>query len=348
MSAFFKLSIKEITHETKDTVSILFNVPQELKHHYQFIAGQYVTLKVVLDNQEIRRSYSVCSAPKSGELRVAVKAVNKGVFSNFATAQLKVGDVIEVGKPEGKFVFEPNQSPKNYAAFAAGSGITPIFSIIQAVLEAHENNTFVLAYGNKTPEDTIFYKALNDLKNLFPSRFFVYYTFTQAKTDDALFGRIDRSVVNYVLNNKHADLVFDTFFLCGPEDMIALVSAILDEKKIASSQIKKELFNTSNKTETSQILEGQTKITILVDGEETSFEMSQKETILEAALKQKIDVPYSCQGGVCSSCLAKITQGTAQMKKNAILTDGEVADGLTLTCQAQPTSDSIFIDFDDV
>ncbi len=347
MSAFFKLSIKEITHETKDTVSIAFNVPQELKSDYRFVAGQYVTLKIVLDNQEIRRSYSICSAPKSGELRIAVKAVNKGVFSNFATAQLKVGDVIEVGKPEGKFVFEPNQSPKNYAAFAAGSGITPIFSIIQAVLEAHENNTFVLAYGNKTPEDTIFYKALNDLKNQFPTRFFVYYTFTQFKTDDALFGRIDRSVANYVLNNKHANLAFDAFYLCGPEDMIALIAAILDEKGMASSQIKKELFS-SGKKEAAVTLEGQTKITILVDGEETSFEMSQKETILEAALKQKIDVPYSCQGGVCSSCLAKITQGTAQMKKNAILTDSEVADGLTLTCQAQPTSGSIFIDFDDV
>jgi ring-1,2-phenylacetyl-CoA epoxidase subunit PaaE len=347
MASFFKLSIKEITHETKDTVSIAFNVPQELKPDYQFVAGQYVTLKIVLDNQEIRRSYSICSAPESGELRVAVKAVKKGVFSSFATSQLKAGDVIEVGKPEGKFVFEPNQSPKNYAAFAAGSGITPIFSIIQAVLSANENNTFVLAYGNKTTEDTIFYKALNDLKNQFPTRFFIYYTFTQAKMDDALFGRIDRSVVNYILNNKHTDVVFDVFYLCGPEDMIALVSAILDEKGIDSNQIKKELFS-SGKKETAVALEGQTKITILVDGEETSFEMSQKETILEAALKQKIEVPYSCQGGVCSSCLAKVTQGTAQMKKNSILTDSEVADGLTLTCQAHPTSEHIFIDFDDV
>jgi ring-1,2-phenylacetyl-CoA epoxidase subunit PaaE len=154
--------------------------------------------------------------------------------------------------------------------------------------------------------------------------------------------------VNYVLNNQHKDVVFDTFYLCGPEEMIALVSAILDEKGIASNHIKKELFTSSTKNEKTIALEGQTKITILVDGEETTFEMSQKETILEAALKQKIDVPYSCQGGVCSSCLAKITDGNAQMKKNTILTDSEIADGLTLTCQAQPTSNSIFIDFDDV
>jgi ring-1,2-phenylacetyl-CoA epoxidase subunit PaaE len=164
-----------------------------------------------------------------------------------------------------------------------------------------------------------------------------------------LFGRIDKSAVNYVLNNKHKELEFDKFYLCGPEEMINTVSGILKEKNVKESAIKFELFTSStqeNKIDTS--LEGHSKITVLVDDEEVSFEMSQKQTILDAALKQGIDAPYSCQGGICSSCLARVTSGTAEMKKNSILTDKEIADGLILTCQAHPTSESIYVDYDDV
>lgn len=350
MSSFYKLTIKEVRRETAAAVSVLFNVPIEFKDFYTFIAGQYINLKLTLDGQEIRRAYSICSSPESGELRIAIKAVQSGAFSQFANTKLKAGDTIEVGTPEGKFTFDPDANrQKNYAAFAAGSGITPVLSIIQSVLVGEPKSTFVLVYGNKTPEETIFHQQLHDLQLKHVGRFFIHNVYSQTKVEHELFGRIDKSTVNFVLNNKHKELQFDKFYLCGPEEMINTVSTVLKEHNIKESAIKFELFSTSateHKIEKS--LEGHSKITVLVDGDETSFEMSQKQTILEAALKQGIDAPYSCQGGICSSCLAKITSGTAEMTKNSILTDSEIAQGLILTCQAHPTSASISVDYDDV
>lgn len=351
MSSFYKLQIKEVKHETPTAVSIVFNVPNELQSAYKFIAGQYVNLKLTLDGQEIRRAYSVCSSPNSGELRIAIKAVKHGNFSKFANENLKVGDILEVGQPEGKFTFEPSFSNfKNYVGFVAGSGITPVMSILKSVLENEPKSTFVLVYGNKTPDETIFNKELHDLQLKYVGRFFVHYVFSQVKADGELFGRIDKSTVNFVLNNKHKEKTFDKFYLCGPEEMINLVSNVLKEHNIADKNIKFELFSTTtyNENPTAESHTGHTKITVMVDDEETTFEMSQKQTILEAALKQGLDAPYSCQGGICSSCLARITNGSAEMKKNSILTGGEIAEGLILTCQAHPTSAEIYVDYDDV
>lgn len=350
MSSFYKLNIKEVRRETKDAVSVLFNVPLEFQDFYRFTAGQYVNLKLTLDGQEIRRAYSICSAPENSELRIAIKAVKDGAFSSFANAQLKPGDILEVGTPEGKFTFDPDPTRlKNYLAFAAGSGITPIVSIIQSVLIGEPKSTFVLVYGNKTPEDTIFHKQLHELQLKYVGRFFVHYVYSQAKVDGELFGRIERSTVNFILNNKHKEIDFDKFYLCGPEAMINTIADVLKEHNIKESSIKFELFSTSTpEAQVEKYLDGHTKITVLVDDEETTFEMSKKQTVLEAALKQGIDAPYSCQGGICSSCLARITSGTAEMKKNSILTDSEIAEGLILTCQAHPTSDKLYVDYDDV
>jgi ring-1,2-phenylacetyl-CoA epoxidase subunit PaaE len=178
----------------------------------------------------------------------------------------------------------------------------------------------------------------------------VHYVYSQVKKGDEIFGRIDKSAVNYVLNNKHKEKEFDKFYLCGPEEMINLVTNVLKEHNIADKNIKFELFSTStaNENTAAESHSGHTKITVMVDDEETIFEMSQKQTVLEAALKQGIDAPYSCQGGICCSCLARITSGSAEMKKNSILTDGEIAEGLILTCQAHPTSSEIYVDYDDV
>ncbi len=351
MSSFYKLHIKEVKKETSNAISVVFSVPDELKTAYQFVAGQYVNLKLTLDGKEIRRAYSICSSPNSGELRIAIKSVKNGHFSTFANENLKVGDILEVGVPEGKFVFEPQiDRQKNYAGFAAGSGITPVMSILQSVLESEPNSTFVLVYGNKSPNDTIFHEQLHQLQLKYVGRFFIHYAYTQAKVEGELFGRIDKANVNFVLNNKHKEKEFDKFYLCGPEEMINLVTSVLKEHNVADKNIKFELFSTSSSEENAaaSLGNGHTTITVLVDDEETTFEMSQKQTLLEAALKQGIDAPYSCQGGICSSCLARISKGTAEMKKNSILTDKEVADGLILTCQAHPTSSEIFVDFDDV
>jgi len=351
MSSFYKLQIKEIKHETASAISVSFAVPAELQPIYQFTAGQYVNLKLTLDGEEIRRAYSICSAPNSGDLRIAIKSVKSGHFSKFANENLKVGDTLEVGQPEGKFTFEPNaERHKNYAGFAAGSGITPVMSILKSVLQEEPKSTFVLVYGNKSPEETIFYNELHELQLHYVGRFFVQYVFSQAKAEECLFGRIEKSAVNFVLDNKHKEKEFDKFYLCGPEEMINLVSDVLKEHNVPEKNIKFELFSTSITVDnpSADSHNGHTKITVMVDDEETTFEMSQKQTVLEAALKQGIDAPYSCQGGICSSCLARITNGTAEMKKNSILTDEEIAEGLILTCQAHPTSAALYIDYDAV
>jgi ring-1,2-phenylacetyl-CoA epoxidase subunit PaaE len=351
MSAFYKLHIKEVKQETPSAISVAFTIPAELKTAYQCTAGQYVNLKLTLDGQEIRRAYSVCSAPNSGELRIAIKAVKNGLFSKFANENLKAGDILEVSQPEGRFTFEPDFSnQKNYAAFVAGSGITPVMAILKSVLENEPKSTFVLVYGNKNTEETIFHHELHELQLKYVGRFFVHYAYTQIKVENELFGRIDKAAVNFILNNKHKEKEFDKFYLCGPEEMINGVTTVLKEHNIADKNIKFELFSTtaSNETAATSSANGHTKITVLVDDEETTFEMSQKQTLLEAALKQGVDAPYSCQGGICSSCLARITSGTAEMKKNAILTDKEIAEGLILTCQAHPTSAEVYVDYDDV
>jgi ring-1,2-phenylacetyl-CoA epoxidase subunit PaaE len=350
MSSFYKLAISEIKKETSDCVSIVFNIPSELKSNYTFIAGQYVNLKLTLDGKEIRRAYSICSSPEENELRIAVKAVKNGLFSQFANAKLKVGDVLEVGKPEGNFTFEPQlDRQKNYAGFVSGSGITPVLSIIKNVLKSEPKSSFVLVYGNKTVKDTIFHEALHDLQLHYTGRLFVHGIYSQENVTGATFGRIDESVVNFILKNKYSHLEFEKFYLCGPEDMINGVSKVLKAQNISEKSIKYELFTTSSKEKAiEKSLEGHTKIKILLEGDTTEFEMSQKQSILEAALKQGIDAPYSCQGGICSSCLGRIKEGSAEMKKNSILSDGEIAEGLILTCQAHPTSASITVDFDDV
>ncbi len=350
MSSFYKLNIKEVRRETKDAVSVLFNVPAELQDHYRFIPGQYINLKLKLDGNEIRRAYSICSAPGSGQLRIAIKSLKGGVFSMFANQQLKAGDLVEVGTPEGNFTFTPDADrQKNYAAFAAGSGITPVMSIIHGVLAGEPKSTFVLVYGNKTPEETIFHQELHEMQLQYVGRFFVHYVYSQAKVENELFGRIERSTVNFILNNKYKNLEFDKFYLCGPEEMILKVSDVLKEHNIPEKNVKFELFSSSlAPKEIAVSAEGHTQVTVVVDDEETTFEMSQKQTILDAALKQGLDAPYSCQGGICSSCLARISKGTAEMKKNAILTDSEIAEGLILTCQAHPTSPELHVDYDDV
>jgi len=349
-TTFYKLNISEVRRETPDAISVAFRVPDQLRDYYNFIAGQYLTLKLTLDGEEIRRAYSICSAPGGNELRIAIKSIKSGVFSAFANAQLREGDTMDVGLPEGTFTFEPHpERRKNYSAFAAGSGITPVMAIVQSVLMNEPNSTFVLIYGNKSPEDTIFYNKIHELEQQYTGRFFVHFVFSQAKMEGQLFGRIERSTVNFILNNKFKEVEFDKFWLCGPEEMILTVSNVLKEHNIKEKDIRFELF-VPPKTE-KQItgpVEGHTKITVMVDDEETTFEMSKKQTLLEAALKQGIDAPYSCQGGICSSCMARITKGTAEMVKNAILTDGEIAQGLILTCQAHPTSEEISIDYDDV
>lgn len=348
MSQFYKLTIKNIVKETSDAVSVLFDVPTNLQEEFSFIAGQYVTLKTTINDEEVRRAYSLCSLPKSNEFKVAIKAVENGKFSVYATTQLKAGDTLEVSKPEGKFILNPEPN-KNYIGFAAGSGITPVLSMIKSVLETEPTANFTLVYGNKSVTDTIFYSELNELKNTYPKRFNLHYIFSRKSEENALFGRIDKANTNYFVKNTYKETVFNKAFLCGPEQMVNIVSETLLENGFLTENIHYELFTaSSDKENLSEIKDGNTQITILLDDEEISFSMEQTRTILAAALNNNLDPPYSCQGGVCSSCIAKVTEGKAIMTKNDILTDEELEDGLILTCQAHPTTATIKIDFDDV
>lgn len=353
MGRFHSLQIKDIKKETKNAVSISLDIPNDLSSEFTFIAGQYLTFRLTLNGEEVRRSYSICSTPNTNELRVAIKQITDGLFSTYANNNLNIGDYIDVSVPEGKFTLKTTHNDKkSYAAFAAGSGITPVISMIKDVLINEPNSTFVLLYGNKTPDDTIFYKELNDLKATYFGRFFLYYTFSQANESEALFGRIDMGKINYVLKNKHKGVDFNSFYLCGPETMIELASNHLLSNGYLKDQIHFELFTASVKeaalTNDSTEFNGTAQVTVLVDDEETVITVKENETILDAALKGGIDAPYSCQGGVCSTCICLVTEGSVHMRKNSILTDSEIKDGLTLACQSIPKSATITVDFDDV
>jgi len=351
MSSFHNLSVKNIKRETDKAISISFNLPENLKASFAFKAGQYITLKTVIDGHEVRRDYSLCVSPRSGQLKIAVKEVNDGTFSAYANNTLKVGDTLEVAPPKGRFIFEPNDSKtKNIALFAAGSGITPILSIVKCALEEEVYSQVILVYGNKTTKDTMFLNELLELQHAYKDRFSIQFVFSQQDEDDSIFGRIEKSTVNYVMKNKHKHVDVDAFYLCGPEAMIHTVKDVLTEHDIDENRIHFELFKAAKPADVKEDVAaaGSTQISITVDDETTTFEMSQKQTILEAALDEDLDAPYSCQGGICSSCLARVTEGEATMTQNNILTESEVAEGLILTCQAHPTTPSIVIDYDDV
>lgn len=350
MSHFHPLRVKHVERITPNSVTVSFEIPSNLKNEFQFVPGQYINIKKELNGKELRRSYSICSVPGNGELTIGIKKVASGLFSQYANNDIQKGDVLEIYPPLGHFTFDPsNGNNKNIAAFAAGSGITPVMSIMKTVIE-NTNSNFVLVYGNKSVSETMFHKEILDLVTKYPDRLKVYFVYSREQDGDSMFGRIEKSTVNFILNNKHKDTRFDVFYLCGPETMIHTVSDTLEEKGIEKNKIKFELFTTSdeNEEDLSAIPEGKTKVKVIVDDEEFEFIMDHKERVLDAVLKQDIDAPYSCQGGICSSCMAKLKEGKVEMVKNQILTDSELAEGLILTCQSHPLTDTIEVDYDDI
>ncbi len=349
MSEFHLLTISELKKETPNAVCISFEIPSQLTDTFTFKAGQYITLKATVNGKEVRRAYSLCSSPTSGTWSVGVKKVDGGTFSVYANDVLKEGDRLEVMPPEGHFVYEPQpEENKHYAAFVAGSGITPVLSIIKDVLQRGSQSRFSLVYGNKSKTETMFFETLESLKAQYPDRFSVEYIFSQSEEQNALRGRIDRSVVNYLLKNKFQDYTFNRFYLCGPEAMIETVSETLQGRGVAKEDILFELFTSSDKGELTESHDGNTQITVIVDDETETFTMPQDKSVLDAALDHDLDPPYSCQGGICSSCIARVKEGKVEMRKNQILTDSELEEGLILTCQSHPTTPTLVVDYDDV
>ena len=309
MSQFHALKIAAVDQLTPNAVALTFDIPKDLKETFTYKAGQYITLKHQLNGKELRRAYSISSPPSSGKLTVGIKKMEDGTFSVYANEQLKAGDTLEVMVPEGRFVFDSSE-PQTIAAFAAGSGITPIMSIAQTVLESHPENHFVLVFGNQTPEETMYFRTIHSLKERYADRLFVQYVFSRSSEEGALFGRIEKSTVNFVLKNKFKGTAFDAFYLCGPEEMINQVTDTLKDNGIPKDKIHFELFTSSDtEDELAGELEGKTQVEVLLDDETFTFVMDKKELVLDAVLKQDIDAPYSCQGGVCSSCIARLTEG---------------------------------------
>ena len=352
---FHQLIIKEIKKETADCVTISFDVPQELKQFFEFSQGQNVTLKTIIDGEEIRRSYSICSAPHENELTVAVKKVSDGKFSCFANETLRTGMTIEVLSPTGKFHTElKKENKKNYVAFAAGSGITPIISIIKTTLVMEPESTFTLVYANRSRSSIIFFEELEGIKNKYLQRFQFINILSRERTDAAIsFGRINIEKLNDLskLINYHQA---DEFFICGPEEMIFCIKDYLLQQGIDEKKIHFELFaavkkSASNHPQQNKEVNKTAKsfVTIKLDGRSFEFETGFDNTsILDAAIKAGADLPFACKAGVCCTCKAKLAEGKVDMDVHWGLEEEEVKQGYILTCQSHPVTDKVVIDFD--
>lgn len=357
MSRFHTLNIKHITRETPDCVALTLDVPAELRAAFQYRPGQYLTFRRRVGDEEVRRSYSLCSSPLDEEWRVAVKKVPGGRFSQLAVDELRAGDQVEVMPPAGSFgptTLHPTQT-RHYVAFAAGSGITPILSIIKTVLLTEPQSRVTLVYGNRGRNSIIFKEAIEGLKNTFLQRLSVYHVLTREQGDaDLLFGRLDQAKIRQFLTRLIPPTQIDECFICGPEQMILDVRAALAEAGVAPEKVHFELFGTSVPKVASAVPppppghdDQQSLVTVQLDGHTHALPMSYYgNTILDELLATGVDAPYSCKNGMCSTCRARVMDGQVEMDVNYSLSDTEVAKGYVLTCQARPVSAAVQVDFD--
>ncbi len=351
---FYSLQVSEIRRETPGCVSVAFSVPSSMANDFTFEAGQYLTIKKTIQNQELRRSYSLCSAPHENEWRVAIKQIPDGVFSGYANNELQEGDTLEVLAPMGNFKFTPDaQAQKNYLLIAAGSGVTPIFSILKTILTAEPNSTVTFFYGNKGQAEIIFKEELEALKNKYLDKLNLVHVFSRENTGVPLLkGRIDAERIQKLLQAFLKGQHIDAAFLCGPQQMILAAKNELEQFGLAANQIHFELFHAEpiQKREEAAVQAAafDSKIELIMDGEVTNFYLSsQGPTILDAAYQAGADAPFACKGGVCCTCKAKVLRGEVTMDINYALTPEEVEQGYVLTCQAHPKSTDILISFDD-
>ncbi|MEN9549064.1 MAG: phenylacetate-CoA oxygenase/reductase subunit PaaK [Bacteroidota bacterium] len=351
---FYSLAVKDIKQETADCVSIQFAVPESLVSTFVFAPGQNIAIKKNVNNQEVRRTYSICSAPYEKELRIAVKKVADGLFSNYANKELKVGDTLAVMAPAGRFCTPINPfHSKKYVAIVAGSGITPVLSVLKTILKEEPNSQFVLVYGNQTRQSIIFFEALESLKNKYLHRFSIINILSREKTDTPLHhGRIDAEKLQalYPIIN-YAEV--DEFFICGPQQMIGSVNDFLINSGVPQQQIHIELFAATlppkKITATAHTPNDKvSQLTVIADGssKEWIIPLNGGLTILDAALQNGADLPYACKGGMCCTCKAKLIEGNVQMDVHWGLEADEVSNGYILTCQAYPTTEKVVVDFD--
>lgn len=348
---FHPLKVSKIVKETESAVSILFELNEAQKEVFRFQAGQFLTLKKDIHGQDVRRSYSLCSSPKSGDLKVAVKKIEGGVFSSFVVDELREGDVLEIGVPAGKFTIDCDDSNKNKHVFiAAGSGITPTISMIKSVLVEEPLSTVFLLYGNKTIKDTIFYSEIENLKEAYGDRLNVRYFLSEEKGESEITsGRISVDKLNKLETEWGGVDAVAGFYMCGPGLLIEDVKKALIGKGVAEDKIHFELFTSIVKEESSVELDESfevSKVTVAIDDVDYTFEVKAGKEILAAGLAAGIDIPYSCQGGVCGSCECTVTKGKVDLNQNMILSDEEVEEGQALACQAVAKTAEVTLTFD--
>jgi ring-1,2-phenylacetyl-CoA epoxidase subunit PaaE len=353
---FHTLEIAEVRRETPDAVSLLFKVPAEFEEAYRFAPGQYLTLKAAIDGEEVRRSYSICTAPEDCELRVAVKRVDGGAFSTFANEALKAGDRLDVMTPMGRFTVEADPAAERlHVAVACGSGITPVLSLAKSLLAREPGSRFVLLYGNRTAKDILFREEIAALKDRYLDRFSVFHVLSREMQDlPVLHGRLDGAKLGLLLRSLVPAARADDIFLCGPEGMIASAEAVLAELDVAPDRIHVERFvpgEGGRRAVPRQVSAGAAPkaiAEIVLDGHHHNVPVAAGETVIDAALRAGLDLPYACKGGMCCTCRAKLTDGKVDMAVNYSLQAWEIEAGFVLTCQSSPVTDKVTLDYDAV
>ncbi|MCH8684510.1 1,2-phenylacetyl-CoA epoxidase subunit PaaE [Pedomonas mirosovicensis] len=352
MRQFHPLRVAEVKRETPEAVSIQFDVPQELAPVFQYTPGQHLTLKTEIGGQEVRRSYSICSGAHEGLLRIAVKKIPEGVFSGHANEGLKAGDVIEVYPPTGRFSVEIDpEATRSYVAFAAGSGITPVLSILKTVLAHEPKSRFLLVYGNRSPSSIMFMEELAALKDRYMGRLEVLHVLSQGQSDIPLFnGRIDAEKVQAILKHLIDPKAIDYAFVCGPNAMIDTVEATLAKAGVEKKRILTERFlapDAACATPAARpAMATGAQVTVIIDDQAVSFPDDGTRAILDGALEAGAPVPFACKGGVCCTCRAKVLEGEVEMAINYNLEEDEVAAGYVLTCQSFPKTERVVLSFD--
>lgn len=352
MPVFHPLPVREVRRETDDTVSIAFDVPPELADAYDFAPGQHLTIRMPTPGgDEVRRSYSICSAPYERELRVAVKRIPGGVFGVHAHERLRRGDVLDVMTPAGRFTtaLDPGNA-KHYLGVAAGSGITPVISLLKAILATEPASRFTLVYGNRGLSSVIFRDEIDDLKNRFLGRLHVIHLFSREVHEVPLLnGRVSGAKVRELAATLVDLGSVDEAFVCGPEPMTLDVRDTLVELGVDPAHVHLELFGTVT-TRPAPVRggdEGPSRhLTVVLNGVKTEVDMSAAQSVLDAALAAGLDLPFSCKAGVCATCRAKVCDGSVEMDRNYALEDWEVDAGFVLTCQSHPTTDTLTVDYD--
>ena len=355
-SRFHSLQVEQVQPATRDAIAVTFRLPPELVSEFAYVQGQYLTLRTRLGDEEVRRSYSICSAVQDCRLRVAIKRVQGGVFSNWAAEHLKPGVSIDVMPPQGQFhlPLQP-EAQRHVLAFATGSGITPVLSIVKSTLLAEPLTRVTLVYGNRSSGSVMFKEELEDLKDSYLGRFNLVWIMSRESQDIDLFnGRIDHDKVSRLLTHWIDPVGIDAVFICGPQDMMLATAQALQDKGVPASRIKTELFGTvlddgrvRVPRQAVQGSSGHCTVEVVLDGTRRSFVMDKNtDNLVDAGIKAGLEMPFSCKGGVCSTCRALVVEGEVDMDINFALEDYEVARGFVLCCQSYPVTDALMIDFD--